>query len=164
MITVPNINILKNLKNKEPGEYAMTEDKRVYQYINEEWVPVNQNIGIDLYAINKAAFNSIDVLTSDEIEEKRENIIKPFVFNSLNNYFMYLSKENNYYTIFETDEGSIEDMSNVMIECMNCLGNILDIRLVEDNSSIEVWTRGANDDAKVGYIFPYDRGVIKCRK
>ena len=57
---------------------------------------------------------------------------------------------------------NIENMSDIIIECLSNLGNIIDINN-ESQGSIEVWVKDSDGEAHIGYLFPYDQGVIECR-
>ena len=68
---------------------------------------------------------------------------------------MLLLKELSYYTLFVSNDGSDENMSDVIIECLSNLGSIIDINN-ESEGAIEVWIKDSNEEAHIGYFFPYD--------
>ena len=46
-------------------------------------------------------------------------------------------------------------MSDIVIECLSNLGDIIDINN-ENQGSIEVWVKDNEGEAHIGYLFPYD--------
>ena len=75
---------------------------------------------------------------------------------------MLLVKEISYYTLFVDNSNSNENMSDIVIECLSNLGNIIDIN-DESEGAIEIWVKDSDGEAHIGYLFPYDQGVIECR-
>ena len=74
-----------------------------------------------------------------------------------------ICKELSYYTMFITDAESNEDMSDVVIECLNALGILVSVEYSE-NKVIEAWVRDDEGNAVIVFMNPYDQGVVKCRK
>ena len=75
---------------------------------------------------------------------------------------MLLVKEISYYTLFVGNSSSNENMSDIVIECLSNLGSIIDIN-DESEGAIEIWIKDNDGEAHIGYLFPYDEGVIECR-
>lgn len=66
-----------------------------------------------------------------------------------------ICKELSYYTMFITDAGSNEDMSDVVIECLNALGILVSVEYSE-NKVIEAWVRDDEGNAVIVFMTPYD--------
>lgn len=66
-----------------------------------------------------------------------------------------ICKELSYYTMFITDAESNEDMSDVVIECLNALGILVSVEYSE-NKVIEAWVRDDEGNAVIVFMTPYD--------
>lgn len=66
-----------------------------------------------------------------------------------------ICKELSYYTMFITDAESNEDMSDVVIECLNALGILVSVEYSE-NKVIEAWIRDDEGNAVIVFMTPYD--------
>lgn len=78
-------------------------------------------------------------------------------------YYMLLCRELNYYTVFQRQFTGLEDFGDVVIECLENLGNIKSIEVTEDKTAIEAWIVNSDNEAHVVYLFNYDQGVIICK-
>ena len=74
---------------------------------------------------------------------------------------MLLSKEYNYYTIFESDLMlSMPDFASAVATIIHELGYVYSIELLNDGA-VEIWIKPFEEDLPmVFYLFPYDRGVV----
>ena len=98
----------------------------------------------------------MNVLITEEQIEKSKRLIYNFLQGYKHTqYFMLLLKELSYYTLFVSNNSSDESMSDVIIECLSNLGSIIDINN-ESEGAIEVWIKDNNEEAHIGYFFPYD--------
>ena len=66
-----------------------------------------------------------------------------------------ICKELSYYTMFIADAESNEDMSDVVIECLNALGILVSVEYSE-NKVIEAWVRDDEGNAVIVFMTPYD--------
>ena len=66
-----------------------------------------------------------------------------------------ICKELSYYTMFIADAESNEDMSDVVIECLNALGILVSVEYSE-NKVIEEWIRDDEGNAVIVFMTPYD--------
>ena len=57
--------------------------------------------------------------------------------------------------MFITDAESNEDMSDVVIECLNALGILVSVEYSE-NKVIEAWIRDDEGNAVIVFMTPYD--------
>ena len=149
------------------GQYAMVGEK-IFQYKDDtrKWEPFSPTgaqleIAQNMYAMAKTVAAQAPAMTDEVIQQKKEMIAGFLKNNSSNKYFMLLLKEIDYYTLFVTNENSNENMSDVIIECLQNLGAIVDIN-DESAGAIEVWVKDEFNEAHIGYFFPYDQGVIEC--
>ena len=94
-------------------------------------------------------------LTEEQIEKSKRLIYDFLQEYKHTQYFMLLLKELSYYTLFVSNDDSNENMSDVIIECLSNLGSIIDINN-ESEGAIEVWIKDNNEEAHIGYFFPYD--------
>lgn len=121
-----------------------------------------------LYDVNKnIVLNKITALVEGEINSKKE-IIKNFIIDTNNFYYMLLCNERKDYTVFDfhLQGGNIKG-NDTQIKCANCLvdeclknrGEIRVIDLTKDKQAIEIWLV-IDNEAYLYYFFPYDMGVI----
>lgn len=151
-----------------PGQYASVGNK-VYIYVDdrEHWKPFNPSgeqieIAQNAYLMAKTVAAQAPLLTAEQIDKSKELITNFLVEHKTTKYYMLLVKDMNYYTLFVDNGTNDENMSDIVIECLSNLGNIIDINN-ENQSSIEVWVKDKDGEAHIGYLFPYDEGVIECR-
>lgn len=116
-----------------------------------------------LYEINKQIIAQMPALTSEQIAEKKQ-LLKNYQLHNVNWYFMLLCKEISYYTLFVIDEiNSNEKFEDVVIECIQNVGEIISIEEEKEAKSIEIWVKPEEGEPLVMYLFGYDRGVIVCQ-
>lgn len=119
---------------------------------------------MNLYELNKQLVVQLPPMENQEVEKKKQ-LIADFKKEQSNVFYMLLSNEINYFTLFKLipygNEASFEDE---VIACLRDNGAIQSIELVEDGSAIEIWVKKYfSDDSIVFYLFPYDKGVIVCQ-
>ena len=148
-----------------PGQFAMV-GSQVYQYNNkwEPWEPSGGQIEVaqNAYLMAKSVAAQAPLLTTEQIDKSKELIANFLADNKTTKYYMLLVRDMNYYTLFVDNRANDENMSDIVIECLSNLGNIIDINN-ETQGSIEVWVKDSDGEAHIGYLFPYDQGVIECR-
>lgn len=149
-----------------PGQYGIIKD-RVYKYVDNQWRPFDPSgeqleIAQNAYLMAKTVAAQAPILTEEQIEKSKRLIYDFLQEYKHTKYFMLLLKELSYYTLFVSSDSSDENMSDAIIECLSNLGNIIDINN-ESEAAIEVWIKDSNEEAHIGYFFPYDQGVIECR-
>lgn len=118
---------------------------------------------ISLYELNKQIISQLPNYGEKEIQKAKE-LIKQYNKDSGATYYMLLSNEMRYYTIFSCGYGSMVDpFHSSVIDCLNAIGPI---KSVEKNNDgvIEIWCFSTVDEElHVFYLFPYDEGVVPCR-
>jgi hypothetical protein len=166
-IQVANKNVLTNLRNHEIGELAyVTDEKKMYVY-NGEWEIMesdDSSLSIPLYEMNKMILSELPALNDEEIE-KAKAVIREYVSNNADDYYMLLCHELKYFTVFAQDEycDVDETIENVIFDCLNYVGTVKSVELSKDGGAIEIWVTTPEDDTYVMYLFDYGRGIVPCR-
>ena len=116
-----------------------------------------------LYDLNKNLVQkNISALEEGVLNSKKE-IIKNFLRNTKDNYYMLLCHEQRDYTIFRIDtleDNKYNEMISILIdECLKNRGIIKSIELTKDKQAIEIWLM-IEEEAFVYYLFPYGEAVI----
>lgn len=162
MITVDSLKILNSLKIHEEGETAfVVSESKVYKYVKDKWVQQyipEGKLNLNIYDMNKMVVKQLS-----EVEDKAIlNEIRKQA-NEQGKYFMLISKEANYYTLFVKGEG--EDRLEVeVLNCLHDLGTIKSIEKIEETEAVEIWIQSEEvEEPFVGYFFNYDKGVVLCK-
>ena len=167
MFTVKNLELLKSLplrQNIENDEYEMSiveDEQKVYQYKNGEWVEYKSPDGltISLLELNSMAITQLAPLPNEEIIKAKLAINKLVSLG----YYMLLSNELKYYTVFNFNKNYTKDNPRIADEVIACLQELGDIKSYEvNNDNIEFWIT-KEDKSYPLYFFDYSGGVIKCR-
>ncbi len=116
-----------------------------------------------LYDLNKNLVQkNISALEEGVLNSKKE-IIKNFLRNTKDTYYMLLCHEQRDYTIFRInalEDNKYNEMINILIdECLKNRGIIKSIELTKDKQAIEIWLM-IEEEAFVYYLFPYGEAVI----
>ena len=129
-----------------------------------EQQPVNGNLNMSLYDLNKAAVGQLPTYSkADEIEAIGR--LNAFTQDAVTpHYYMLLGKDLNYYTVFYKHflQGE-ENFGEAVIDCLHNVGDIKSIDLTEAGDAIEIWVITPDKEGHVLYLFNYDQGVIVCR-
>ena len=126
-----------------------------------------------LYDLNKDLVKRTEIKLSEGVLNSKKEIIKNFIIDTANNYYMLLCNERKDYTIFDFETklyNGYEDLElnkKRSMDCAKCLvdecllnrGEIRGIDITKDKQAIEIWML-IEDEAYVYYFFPYDNGVI----
>lgn len=120
------------------------------------------NIGT-LYDLNKNLVQkNISALEKGVLNSKKE-IIKNFLRDTKDTYYMLLCHEQRDYTVFKIDtleDSKYNEMISILIdECLKNRGIIKSIELTKDKQAIEIWLM-IEEEAFVYYLFPYSEAVI----
>lgn len=116
------------------------------------------SMGSTLYDCNKQLSEKETPLLEIEIAARQEKIKKWMAKN--NKYFMLLSNELRYYTIFAEKDKDYGYAASEVIGCLQDNGKILSIDPTED-FNWECWIKDNNNKCHIFYLFPYDNGVIE---
>lgn len=118
-----------------------------------------------LYDINKGIVQQNEPKLSEGILNSKKEIIKNFVINTDNNYYMLLSNERKDYTIFTVGtrdqyENKCKKLASILVdECLINRGEIRGIDITQDKGAIEIWM-SIEGESYVYYFFPYDTAII----
>ena len=168
MHTVENYNKLVDLKNISDGELVITDDThQIYQFKDNKWIEKDMNEEskkLTLYDLNKLIVAQMPSLTTKELEEKKK-LITDFVAEIQGKYYLLLSKELNYYTLFAIQSDVETEICNELIQCLASFGEIKSIDLVhqDTDSALECWVCDKNNNASVFYFFDWTEGTIECK-
>ncbi len=169
MITVKNYETLSKLpSNPELGEYAVcTEDRTAYIYTEKGWCKIegkDAKLNVNLYELNKTLYKSLPEITFNELQERKKKIAD-WIGESDNKYYMLLCRERSDYTVFVISYSGQVTIDKEVIDIVCSRGKIKAIE-IEENFP-ERWVQFWIEDNKEIYMyafFPYDSGVIECRK
>lgn len=160
MIYVKNENELTKLPNPQQGDIAVIDNGKVKVYDGTNWVFMedpNGELTMNLYELNKNSINLMDTITDLKPEKEK---IQRFLEKTDENYYMLLSNECHYYTLFSIEPLASYEFSE---EVLGCLQDIGDIKLIDNDygDRIECWVSN-NSGCHLFMLFPYARGVISC--
>lgn len=169
MLSVKNKTMLNALQNHDDGEYVYVEEEsKIYQY-HDGWQETKAgdviDTGMSLYELNQNVVSQMPTL-DEYVLDVKETLIKSFIKETKNKYYMLLNNEWHYYTVFVVgllnppkDSGPVQ---REITTCLFKMGEVKSIELTEDNKAVEIWVTGDDNKAHVFYLFPYDNGVIEC--
>lgn len=165
MISVQNHTILNSLIFPKENDIALVEDEqKIYIYQGGEWVeydPEDKKFGISLLELNSMLITQLPELNKVEIENARKKILD-YVTETDKLYYMLLSNELRYYTLFHcNNDGSLPIIEEEVITCVQELGAVKSVELNEDGV-IEIWVT-IEDKSYPLYFFDYSKGVIECQ-
>lgn len=122
-----------------------------------------------LYDLNKGLVQQNEPKLSEGVLNSKKEIIKNFVINTDNNYYMLLSNERKDYTIFtigtrDQYEDKCKKLVSILVdECLINRGEIRGIDVTKDKGAIEIWM-SIEEESYVYYFFPYDAAIIDITK
>lgn len=167
-----NANIRITYRDKEgneifnPSEGQMSyspETQKLYKFTDGSWKIIEGNAGLNLnlYDLNKQIMSQLPDMTEEQIDNGRE-IIKKYLQEQENEFYMLLCRDISYYTLFQTSNLITEPAAaDEVIECAKEIGALKSIDANEANA-IEIWVHPVEQDPMVMYLFSYDSGVIQC--
>ena len=169
-IQVLNYSSLQAVQNHEIGEIAKVMDtEKYYIYTEKGWSEFNienEGLNMSLYEMNKQIVSQMPKLNEEGLKEAKQ-IIRDYVYGEVHqdDYYMLLCHELRYFTVFINDmDCNKEDViENVIIDCLNSVGEIKSIEPTEDKEAIEIWITEPEGDTYVMYFFDYGRGIVPCR-
>ncbi|MGN0992855.1 MAG: hypothetical protein ACI4PE_02945 [Bacilli bacterium] len=119
-----------------------------------------------LYDLNKQLVETKEKVISPYKLNEKKKIIKQFITESKDNYFMLLCNEQRDYTLFnilnsDKNENKLNELSNVLVdECLKNRGEIKGIDLTQSKDAIEIWI-SISGESFCYYFFPYNAGVVE---
>lgn len=148
----------EKVKRCKQGEIAYITDTNEYaMYNGETWQPFSKEINTDgqalsmnLYELNKMIVSQLPRATEKDIQSFK-TILKDFSQTINSNYYMLLCKDISYYTIF-TKSKTNELFEDLVIECVQNVGDIITIEKTPEEQAIEIWICNENNDAYCMYL------------
>ena len=121
----------------------------------------NKGLSMNLYDLNKSIFNQLEPMTNTDISDKI-NLIEELHSEFMNNHYMLLCKDYNYYTLFECDTMlNMPSFGAAVCEIISNIGGVYSIEWAEDHGAIEIWIKpDGEEDVFAFYLFGYDAGVV----
>lgn len=118
-----------------------------------------------VYDLNKQLVETAEKVISPYKLNEKKKIIKQFIRESKDTYFMLLCNERRDYTLFnminDKEEDKLSELANVFVdECLQNRGDIKGIDLTENKDAIEVWL-SIEGESYCYYFFPYNAGVVE---
>lgn len=100
---------------------------------------------------------------SDEATEIAVQLIDDFVSQSNENFYMFLCKNQSYYTIFHKINKSNQEFTYLSEALFACCENIGEIKAIDANEygAIEVWITLSPEVTDCYLLFPYESGVVE---
>lgn len=116
---------------------------------------------MSLYELNK---NIMENVPEEAIptEENLIQVINNYTKQVFSTYYMLLSNELYYYTVFVRTKGKLITLPNLAEEVIACLedhGRI--VAVSEEPGALEFWVQ-TEKGAECFYFFDYSRGIIYC--
>ena len=151
---------LNNLENVVEFEKFKQEFKKPLEMPKLKEEDLKQKIAqVSLYDINKNIISQLSPLTKKEKETGSE-LIKQYMKDKKDKFFMLINKESGYFTLFVFNDGKNDaDLNYITKEVMECasgLGIIKSINCDKSKTAIEIWINN-----ELYLLFAYDRGVIE---
>lgn len=119
------------------------------------------NLG--LYELNRSIIEQQGTIDPDTVPS-RMTMMKDFVDDTNNEFYMLYGKETGYFTVFKRkcSPWELETLDMAVIECLVNVGPIYSIELTENKDAIEIWVKDTERDLLTCmYLFPYDNGVVR---
>lgn len=142
----------------DEGEMAQTPDGKYIVWHDGEWHEVKMDssgIEMGLYDMNKQIIAQLPDLTDWDRVEK---LLNDFHTDWNNEYYMMYGKEISYFTVFKIKESIA--FGRTAIECLQNVGTVKAVDLVEAADAIELWVMYNNEPTCL-YLFPYDMGLVE---
>lgn len=157
--------LLANHANE--GDFCIVEETQEgFKFQNGKWIPYIPEITgkgpeISLYELNRSIMRTEPNYNSEQIQSFIKDI-NNYHNEQKNIYYMMLSIENSYYTVFVNnpeDDSKIEGLGSAILAISLAIGPIIGHEICEDH--VEIWLRHEKDDeAYIYMLFPYDGGVV----
>lgn len=130
-------------------------------HIPEEEQKVQGNLQMNIYELNKQLISQMAALSDEDLEDSKQ-LIRGYLQEHENEFYMLLCKDISYYTLFHIVDYITEPAAaDEVIECIKEIGTVKSIDRTEDGA-IEIWAQPGESDPLAMYLFPYDAGVIQC--
>jgi len=151
--------------------YCILDDVIGIYTPENEWhkikIPEDNKIdtGISTYDLNKSAIKQLGPAKEGELRHARGEMNK-INRTSNNEYYMLLFKDISYYTVLHNTKTAPKNdtLGTVVMDCLKNIGTIYSINETESSSTFEIWVETQSGEMMVGYLFPYDQGIVEIQK
>ena len=169
--TVSDMTTLRNLEKLNPpaDEIVYVEEcEQLYICKNGTYEPYapavsdESGLNMSIYDLNKAVIAQLPTLNDDALHECMVEI-NEWRCDTNNQYYMLYGREISYFTLAHVSDGqNTFSLGDVVLECLNSIGEIKSIDKVPDGNAFEIWVHYAAEDLMTClYLFPYDSGVVE---
>lgn len=119
---------------------------------------------IELYELNRSIIEQQGPLSKEALPEKMI-LLKEFVEDTNNDFYMLYGKEIGYFTLFMKDRiYDFETIDYAITECLMHIGPIHSIELTANKDAIEIWVKYTERNLQTCmYLFPYDDGIVRIK-
>lgn len=157
--------LLANHANE--GDFCIVDETREgFKFQNGKWVPWIPEVNgkgpeISVYELNRSIIRQFPNYKTEQLKGFIADIDE--YFNSTKNkYYMLLSAETSYYTVFVNNPDETNDLKNLgsaLLAVSLGVGPMVSHDVCEDH--IEIWLRNKKDNEVYVYLlFSYDMGVV----
>ena len=160
-------NSLLLANHAQEGDFCIVDSTHEsFRFENGQWVPYVPTIDgkgpeISLYELNRSIIRSQKEYNADQMKEFIADFNK-YAEETKNKYYMLLSVETAYYTVFVSEpnkENDLKDLGSSLLAVSLAIGPIISHDICEDH--VEIWFRDKKDNEVYAYmLFPYDMGVV----
>ena len=131
-------------------------------HLPEEEPKINGNLQINLYDMNKQIISQMPTLKNEAVD-KAIGVIKQYIEETEQTFYMMLCRDLNYYTLFHIVDYLTEPAAaDEVIACASELGAIKSVERAENEGAVEIWFQPIDSEPVAMYLFGYDGGVIEC--
>ena len=131
--------------------------------VDREKLKMQGNVSMTLYDINKNIVNQLSPCDENRLAEIREEINN--AFEEKNEFYMFLCRELNYYTILHDCASPSNEFSDLGEAVLSLAQEINKHVMAGDKfeGRYEIWLKD-EEDANCFILFPYDQGVVNYGK
>ena len=151
---------ITELRTPPVGAIAYCKDSKTYYEYKDyggwsvKLTNSNSKIEMSIYDMNSQIIAQLPDADLEEVKAKIDN----YASRTDNGYYMFLCKEQSYFTVFSRKAIPNYTLGDAVIECASDLGKIKAIDTSSPNE-IEVWVMfGTKADCI--HLFPYDLGIV----
>ena len=160
-------NSLLLANHSKNGDICIVEETaETFEFQDGKWIPYISSLSgkgpeISLYELNRSIMRTEPNYNSEQIQNFIKDI-NNYHNKQKNVYYMMLSVENSYYTVFVNnpeDDSKIKGLGSAILAISLAIGPIIGHEICENH--VEIWLRHEKDDeAYIYMLFPYDGGVV----
>lgn len=107
------------------------------------------------------------IKASPEIDDNEiEVLIKDFIVNQYNDFYLLINPQDNYYTIFQmvSKYGEYSSLSSAILNCLKSYGHIKYINVEKTSVTIITDVLEEDGDINIFHFMPFDEGVVTVNK